>query len=127
MANHRVEDIRNIVLCGHGSAGKTTLADRLLVTTGAVNAQPSVDAGTSICDFDPEEKEHKYSIEAAVVHFQHGGKFYQLIDAPGYPDFIGQTLGAMRAVETAAIVINAQSGIEVNTRRCFSEAGKAGI
>jgi elongation factor G len=127
MANYKIDDIRNIVLCGHGGSGKTTLADRLLVTTGAVNAQPSVDAGTSICDFDPEERDHKYSIEASVVHFAHGGKQFHLIDAPGYPDFIGQTLGAMRAVETAAIVINAQSGLEVNTRRCFAEAEKAGI
>jgi len=126
MAKYKTEDIRNIVLCGHGSAGKTTLLDRLLVTTGAVNAQPSVDAGTSICDFDPEEKEHKYTIEAAVTHFDHGGKHFNVIDAPGYPDFIGQTLGALRAVETAAIVVNAQSGIAVNTRCCFREAEKAG-
>lgn len=127
MANNKVDDIRNIVFCGHGSAGKTTLVDRLLTTTGAVNAQPSVDDGTSICDFDPEEKDHRYSIEASVVHFDHGGKHYTVIDAPGYPDFIGQTFGALRAVDTAAIVINAQSGIEVNTRRCFEEAGKAGV
>src|SRR5437667_1609500 len=127
MAKYNIEDIRNIALCGHGSAGKTTLADRLLTTTGAVNAQASVDAGTSICDFDAEEKEHKYSIEAAVVHFDHSGKHFNLIDCPGYPDFIGQTLGALRAVETAAITINAHSGMGVNTRRCFAEAGKAGI
>ena len=74
-----------------------------------------------------EEKDHKYSIEATVTHFDHGGKHFNLIDTPGYPDFIGQALGALRAVETAAIVINAHSGIAVNTRRCFAEAGKAGI
>jgi len=127
MAKTKVEDIRNLVLCGHGSAGKTTLADRILVDTGAVNAQPSVDDGTSICDFDPEEKSHKYSIESSVVHFQHGGKQFHLIDAPGYPDFIGQTISALRGVDTAAIVINAQSGIEVNTRRCFDEAKAGGV
>lgn len=128
MAKYKIEDIRNIALCGHGGAGKTTLADRLLTTTGAVNnPQASVDAGTSICDFDQEEKDHKYSIEAAVTHFDHGGKHFNLIDTPGYPDFIGQVLGALRAVETAAIVINAHAGMGVNTRRCFAEAGKAGI
>src|SRR5438552_11540974 len=127
MAKYKIEDIRNIALCGHGSAGKTTLADRLLTTTGAVNAQASVDAGTSICDFDAEEKEHKYSIEAAVVHFDHGGKHFNLIDTPGYPDFIGQAIGALRAVETAVIAVNAHSGIEVNTRRVFQEAAKAGV
>ena len=98
-----------------------------LIKTGAVNAHPSVDEGTSICDFDPEEKHHKYTIEAKVVHFEHGGKHFHVIDTPGYPDFIGQTIGAMHGVDTAVIVINAQSGIEVNTRRVFDEAGKAGL
>jgi elongation factor G len=127
MAKVKVEDIRNVVLCGHGSTGKTTLVDKLLVRTGTVTSNPSVEDGTSICDFDPEEKNHKYSIEASVVQFAHGGKEFHVIDAPGYPDFIGQTIGALRAVETALIVINAQSGIEVNTRRVFDEAGKVGV
>ncbi|NQT38658.1 MAG: elongation factor G [Planctomycetes bacterium] len=127
MSKHKVEDIRNITFCGHGSAGKTTLIDTLLVTTGAVKRQASVDDGTSICDFDEEEKSHRYSIEASVTHFDHGGKRFHAIDTPGYPDFIGQTLGSMRGADTAAIVINAQSGIEVNTRRVFAEAGKAGL
>jgi len=127
MAKYKVEDIRSIAFCGHGSAGKTTLVDKLLTTTGAVNRQASVDDGTSICDFDEEEKQHQYSIEASVVHFDHGGKHFQVIDTPGYPDFIGQTIGAMRGVDTAVIVINAQSGIEVNTRRVFAEARNAGL
>ncbi|HWB11472.1 MAG TPA: elongation factor G [Pirellulales bacterium] len=127
MALRNVEDIRNIAFCGHGSAGKTTLVDKILTKTGAIKHPASVDDGTSVCDFDEEEKHHKYSIEASVVHFDHAGKFFQVIDTPGYPDFIGQTIGALRAVETAAIVINAHSGIEVNTRRVFQEARKAGL
>jgi len=127
MAQRKVEDIRNIAFCGHGSAGKTTLVDKLLNKTGAVTQPASVDNGTSICDFDDEEKQHKYTIESSLVHFEHGGKYFQVIDTPGYPDFIGQTLGALRAVETAVIVINAHAGIEVNTRRVFQEAGKAGL
>ena len=127
MAKYQVEDIRNIALCGHGGSGKTTLVDALLTTTGTVNRQASVDDGTSICDFDEEERHHKYTIEASVVHFEHAGKHFHLIDTPGYPDFIGQTIGALRGVDTAAVVINAQSGIEVNTRRVFAEAEKAGL
>jgi elongation factor G len=127
MAKGTIQDIRNLVLCGHGSAGKTTLVDTMLFKTGVVNSQPSVDEGTSICDFDEEEKHHKYTIEATVVNFDYDGKHYNVIDTPGYPDFIGQTIGAMAGVDTAAIVVNAQSGIEVNTRRVFEEAGKAGL
>lgn len=127
MALRNVADIRNIAFCGHGSAGKTTLVDRILTKTGAIKHPASVDDGTSVCDFDEEEKHHKYSIEASVVHFDHAGKFFQVIDTPGYPDFIGQTIGALRAVETAVIAINAHAGIEVNTRRVFQEAGKAGL
>jgi elongation factor G len=127
MAKTNPNDIRNIALCGHGASGKTTLADRLLTQTGTVNRPASVDDGTSICDFDDEEKHHKYTIEASLIHFNHAGKRFNVIDTPGYPDFIGQAIGALRAVDTACIVINAQSGIAVNTRRTFAEAGKAGI
>jgi len=127
MAKYQVADIRNIVFCGHGSTGKTTLVDKFLTATKTINRPAGVDEGTSICDFDEEEKQHKYSIEATLVHFDHAGKHFQVIDTPGYPDFIGQTIGAMRGADTAAIVINAQAGIEVNTRRVFAEAKKAGL
>src|SRR5688572_10280597 len=126
MAKHKVEDIRNIALVGHGSSGKTSLADALLVKTGAVTANPSVDNGTSICDFDEVEKRHKYTVEAAVTHFTHKGKRFNVVDTPGYPDFIGQVIGSLHGVDTAAVVINAHTGIGVNTRRVFAEAEKAG-
>src|SRR5260370_37630199 len=98
----------------------------MLSLTGAVTRPASVDDGTSVCDFDEVEKAHKYSIESAVTHFEHAGKRFNMIDTPGYPDFIGQAIGVFLAVETAAIVINAHSGMEGNTRRVFHEAGKAG-
>ena len=122
-----VESIRNVVLCGHGSSGKTTLADAFLVETKTVPGNPSVEDGTSISDFDPEEKSHKYSIESALTHFEHKGKAFRVMDTPGYPDFIGQAIGPIAAADTALIVVNATSGVEVNTRRVFNEAGKAGI
>ncbi len=121
-----VEDIRNIAVCGHGGAGKTTLIDQLLVHSGAVTSKPDVDAGTSICDFDEEEKHHKHSIEATVVHLEHAGKHLNLIDTPGYPDLVGQMIGSLQAVETALVVIDAHAGIKVNTRRAWDEAGQAG-
>jgi len=122
-----VDKIRNVALCGHGSVGKTTLVDRILGFTGMVTRPADVDDGTSICDFDEEEKAHRYTVEAKVTYCDYEGYRFHLLDTPGYPDFIGQTIGALRGVDTAAIVISAQSGIEVNTRRVFNEAEKAGI
>lgn len=127
MAKYTVDAIRNIAFCGHKSAGKTTLVDRMLTSTGAVSRLASVDDGTSICDFDEEEKTHRYTIESSIVHFDFEGTRFQILDTPGYPDFIGQTIGTLRAADNMAIVINAQAGIEVNTRRVFNEAGKEGL
>src|SRR5260370_33778317 len=98
----------------------------MLSLTGAVTRPASVDDGTSVCDFDEVEKAHKYSIESAVTHFEHAGKRFNMIDTPGYPDFIGQAIGVVPAVETAAIGINDHSGIDGNTRRGFQEACKRG-
>lgn len=127
MVNQTIQDIRNIALVGHGSAGKTTLADKFLTFTGTLSANPSVDDGTSICDFDEEERHHQHTIEATLIHFMHGGKKFCVIDTPGYPDLIGQVIGTLRGVDTACIVIDASGGIKVNTRRVFQEAGTAGV
>lgn len=126
MSHPVVENIRSIAVCGHGAAGKTSLIEQLLLKTGAVKPVPG-DDGTAIVDTDELERVHHHSIESHVAHFDHGDKFFQVIDTPGYPDFIGQTIGALHGVDTAVIVVNAHSGLEVNTRRTFSEAGKRGL
>jgi elongation factor G len=127
MAKYTTNDIRNIALVGHGAAGKTTLADALLFKAKAVERKGSVEDGSSVCDYDEEEKKRRFSIEAKVLNLDHKGKHVNLIDTPGYPDFIGQAFCGLSAVETAAIVINAPSGVEVNTRRMFREATKLGL
>ena len=106
MAKTHVEDVRNLALVGHGAVGKTTLADLMLFRSGAVSRAGSVDDGSSVLDFDEEEKQHKYTISSSLVHFLHGGKAFTVIDTPGYPDFIGQAIGAMRAVETAVVLLD---------------------
>ena len=119
--------IRSIAFCGHGSCGKTSLVDKLLLTTGAVGGHHSVDDGTSVADFDDEEKQHKHTIESSLCHFSANDHEFYVFDTPGYPDFIGQTVGALHAVDNAAIVIHAHSGIGVNTRHVFEEATHLGL
>ena len=120
-------DIRNIVLLGHGGSGKTSLAEAMLHKAGATNRLGSVDEKTSICDYYDEEKEHQHSIASAVVHAEYSGKLINIIDTPGYPDFIGPAIKALPAAETAVIVISASAGIETNTRKLFESAAKANM
>jgi elongation factor G len=127
MAKYKVEDIRNIALVGHEQAGKTSLTDGLLFKAKAVDRKGNVDEGTSVSDFDEEEKKHKYSIDTAVLHIESQGKKVNLLDAPGKPEFVGAALGALNAVDTALIVVSAPAGVQVNTRRMFAEAGKRGL
>jgi elongation factor G len=127
MAKYQVADIRNIALVGHGASGKTSLADALLYKAKAVDRRGSVDDGTSVSDYDDEEKARHFSIDTSLLHLEHQGKRINLLDAPGYPDFIGAAVAALDPVETAAIVVSAPGGIQVNTRRMFNEAGKRGL
>jgi elongation factor G len=118
------EAIRTIALAGHGGAGKTTLAEALLARAGAINTAGSVERGTTVCDYDPLEKQYQHSLNAAAVHLHHGGTRVHVIDTPGLPDFVGRAIGALPAVETAAIVVNAQNGIEMITNRMMQWARK---
>ncbi|HEX4792669.1 MAG TPA: elongation factor G [Humisphaera sp.] len=122
MPNYTTADIRNVLLAGHAGSGKTTLADALLYASGTVTRKGSVTDGSSFSDFEKEEKEHKHSIYSAVLHVDYQGKRINLLDTPGTPDLIGQAIGCLPAVETVAIVVNAQSGIEVGTRRILEAA-----
>jgi elongation factor G len=124
---HLVENVRDIALVGHRAAGKTSLADALLYEAGAVERMGSVDDETSVADTDEEEHKHHFSIDTHVLHADHAGKHLNILDAPGYPDFIGAAIEALSAVETAVVVISATNGIEVNTRRMFNEATKKGL
>jgi elongation factor G len=127
MAKYTVNDIRTLALVGHRAAGKTTLADTLLFVAKAVDRRGSVDERSSVSDYDEEEHTRHCSIDTSVLHLEHKGKRFHLLDTPGYPDFVGAALAALSAVETAVVVVSAPNGIEVNTRRMFTEAGKRGL
>jgi elongation factor G len=124
---YHIPDIRNIALAGHGASGKTSLADALLFTAGATTRRGSPDDGTSVSDVDDEEKRRHYTIDCHLLHLEWTDKQVHLIDSPGYPDFIGNALSALAAVENVLITVTAATGIEVNTRRIFQEAGKLGL
>ncbi|MHC4184596.1 MAG: GTP-binding protein [Planctomycetota bacterium] len=123
----KTNDIRNIVLLGHGGSGKTSLAEAILHKTGATNRLGSVDEKTSICDYYDEEKEHQHSIQSALVHTEYAGKLINIIDTPGSPDFVGPAITAIPAGETACLVISAPAGIEINTRKLFTLATNTGM
>ena len=119
--------IRSVALVGHGAAGKTTLAESLLAATGAITTRGSVEKGNTVCDFDPVEKDLGHSLQSALVSMDWAGTQIHVVDTPGYPDFAGQAIGALAAVDTALVVINAQTGIELSTERMFNLAGERGL
>lgn len=116
------DNIHNIVLLGHGSSGKTSLAEAILHKTGKTNRLGTVEEKNTVADFDEEEKERGNSIHSALLHTTHNGKTINLIDAPGYPDFVGAALTSIPAADCCAIVISASAGIEMNTRKLFNAA-----
>ena len=121
---YTTENIRTVALLGHGSAGKTTLAEALLAKTGAIAAAGSVERGTTVSDNDPLEKSFLHSLRTSLLHIDLQTTRVHLLDTPGFPDFIGQAIGALDAVETAAIVVNASTGIEMITSRMMDWAAK---
>lgn len=127
MSSYSVEQIRTVALVGHGDSGKTLLAEALLQHAGAIPSMGSLERGDTLCDSDPMEREYHHSLAAALAHFEHAGAHIRLVDTPGYPDFIGHALPALAAVETALVVVNAQNGIELSTRRMMDWAGERGL
>jgi elongation factor G len=132
VAHHASEHIRTLALVGQAGAGKTALAEALLAQAGAIPAAGSLERGGTVCDYLPLEKELRHSLKLAVASFEVRHNATQrtrihLLDTPGYADFLGHSLPALAAVETAAIVINAQNGIEMMTGRFMQWAAKRGL
>jgi elongation factor G len=125
--SYTTEQIRNVALAGHPGAGKTTLFEALLHAGGAIQAAGSVERGNTVSDFDPIEKRRGHSIDAAIASVDHDGIHLNLVDLPGYPDFRGPALSALGVVETAAIVVDAVSGVEYGTRRMMARAKERGL
>ena len=119
---HETEQVRNIAFVGHAGAGKTSLLEALLARAGAIHAAGSVERGDTVSDATPMERQLGHSLESSVCHLEHDGVFMNLVDTPGYPDFVGRAISVLPAVETAALVINAQAGVETVSRRIMRTA-----
>lgn len=115
-------DIRNIALVGQAGSGKTLLTEDLLLEAGVIRNRGSLERGTTVCDFDPQERQLRHSLDSALVHFPVGDCHINLFDTPGYPDFAGRSLTVLEAVETAAVVISAVNGVEPVTQRMMDFA-----
>ncbi|MGI9329231.1 MAG: elongation factor G [Gammaproteobacteria bacterium] len=114
---HDTEHVRNIALVGHAGAGKTSLLEGLLARSGAIRSAGSIARGDTVADHTPSEKQLGHSLETAVCNLEYGGVYMNILDTPGYPDFIGRAMGVLPAVETAAVVVNAQAGVELVARQ----------
>ncbi|CAI06555.1 elongation factor G [Aromatoleum aromaticum] len=117
-----VHDIRNVALLGHSGGGKTTLLEALLVASGTIGAAGSIERGDTVSDFDAQEKAMGHSLATSIAHFEWAGHWVNMLDTPGLPDLAGRALSALPAVETAAVVVSAQAGIESGTRRMMDAA-----
>ena len=110
MADYKTKDIRNIALLGHGGEGKTTLVESMLFAAGITDRQGKVEDGTTVTDFEPEEIRRKFSISAACAPVDWNNKMLNIIDVPGYFDFVAEQAGPLRVVETACVVVNGVTG-----------------
>src|SRR5215208_304885 len=120
MAHKAPDRIRNVALVGHRGSGKTSLAEAILFESGVINRLGKVDDGSTVCDFETDEQERATSIE-------HDGRKVNMIDTPGEPSFVADTLGALRVVDSAVFVVNAVMGVEVHTERLWRRADQEGL
>jgi elongation factor G len=120
-------NIRNVALVGHGGAGKTTLGEALLFTTGAVNRMGKVEEGNTVSDHDPEEVRRGISVSLSLLPFEWGGAKVNVLDTPGYADFIGDVKGALRGVDAVLFVVSAVDGVQVQTEVVWEFAAEAGL
>jgi elongation factor G len=121
------DKIRNVAVVGHGASGKTTLVDALAFVAGSSTRHGSVQQGTALTDYTPDEIERQYSINLALAYAEWNGVKINLIDTPGYLDFVGDALAGISAADAALIVVSATSGVEVGTEKAWEYATDRGI
>jgi len=124
MKVYDADHIRNVALVGHQGSGKTTLAEAMLYDTGALKRPGTVAEGTTVSDYHPSEKERQMSVFASLLHVEYRGNKINVIDTPGYPDFVGEVAASLHVVDSALFVINAAEGVQVGTELAWRAAVK---
>ena len=120
--SHTIEQVRNLALTGHNGSGKTALAEALIFNTGQLTRLGRVEDGTTVSDYDTEEVERKMSVKTALLTGEWNKFHFDLMDTPGYADFIPETLSALRVADGSVVVIDAAAGIDVGTERVWRYA-----
>jgi elongation factor G len=119
--------IRNVALVGHGGSGKTTLAEALLYVSGVISRMGRVEDGSTTCDFDPEEVKRGISLQTALAPFEHAGHKINLLDTPGYADFVTDVAAALRVADLVVVVVSAVEGVEVQAEAAWRMAADLGL
>ncbi|HID87268.1 MAG TPA: elongation factor G [Anaerolineae bacterium] len=127
MKDYKADQLRNVVLLGHSSSGKTSLTEALLYDTGATSRMGRVEDGTTVSDYDEEEKRRKISVNTSIVPCEWQGHKINLLDTPGYADFVGEVKGAVRVADGAMVLVDAASGVEVGTELVWNYADEQGL
>ena len=127
MKDYATGQLRNVVLLGHGSSGKTSLAEAMLFASGAINRMGSVEEGTTVADFDEEEIRRSISLSLAIIPVEWAGHKINVMDTPGYSDFVGEAKSAMRVADLALIVVDAVAGVEVGTELLWNYIEEQGL
>ncbi len=127
MKEYKVEQLRNVVLMSHGGAGKTSLAEAMLYDSGGVSRLGKVDEGSTASDYDPEEIRRKMSVNTSVIPCEWRQHKINVLDTPGYADFVGEIKGAVRAADCGVVLIDAVSGVEVGTELVWEYADETNL
>src|SRR4051812_36072411 len=127
MKTYQPSEIRNFAIVGHASAGKTMLSEAMLVCGGVLNRLGSIAAGTTASDYHESERHRKISVHASLLHTEWQGKKFNIIDTPGFLDFISEGLGALRVGYFALLVVPPHPGVSVGTEQVWDYATRYGI
>jgi elongation factor G len=127
MKEYKAGDIRNFAVVGHASSGKTTLSEAMLACAGVINRMGSITAGSTVSDYHDNEQQRQISVSASLLHLEWLGKKFNILDCPGYADFISEGLGALRVGDFALVVVHANHGVGIGTQAVWKYATEDGI